>query len=194
MSIPNRRPLIAGNWKMNLDRAAAVALADRVSGADLIIVARGGGSVEDLLPFSDEALVRAVHAVRTPLVSAIGVGGLIVGAISKPVIFKVSVVVVLVATMEWMLQGWSERASADVKRIALNHITALEAKAREIEAMASTLRSGHRVWLVGGLPPLQEGQSAPILPPAPRSGRRGSSRAGLAPRISASLPLRAAAS
>lgn len=39
---------------------------------DVIVVARGGGSVEDLLPFSDEALVRAVHALRTPVVSAIG--------------------------------------------------------------------------------------------------------------------------
>ena len=39
---------------------------------DVIVVARGGGSVEDLLPFSDEGLVRAVHALRTPLVSAIG--------------------------------------------------------------------------------------------------------------------------
>jgi exodeoxyribonuclease VII large subunit len=38
----------------------------------VIIVARGGGSVEDLLPFSDEQLVRAVAAARTPLVSAIG--------------------------------------------------------------------------------------------------------------------------
>jgi exodeoxyribonuclease VII large subunit len=39
---------------------------------DLIVIARGGGSVEDLLPFSDEALIRAVHACRTPVVSAIG--------------------------------------------------------------------------------------------------------------------------
>ncbi|ARZ68124.1 exodeoxyribonuclease VII large subunit [Streptomyces albireticuli] len=39
---------------------------------DVIIVARGGGSVEDLLPFSDEQLVRAVAGCRTPVVSAIG--------------------------------------------------------------------------------------------------------------------------
>ncbi|MGZ4457346.1 MAG: exodeoxyribonuclease VII large subunit [Nocardioides sp.] len=39
---------------------------------DVVVIARGGGSVEDLLPFSDEGLVRAVHAARTPVVSAIG--------------------------------------------------------------------------------------------------------------------------
>ncbi|MEP9381589.1 exodeoxyribonuclease VII large subunit [Nocardioides sp. KR10-350] len=45
---------------------------DRDAEVDVIVVARGGGSVEDLLPFSDEHLVRAVHALRTPVVSAIG--------------------------------------------------------------------------------------------------------------------------
>jgi exodeoxyribonuclease VII large subunit len=39
---------------------------------DVIVIARGGGSVEDLLPFSDEALLRAVAACSTPVVSAIG--------------------------------------------------------------------------------------------------------------------------
>jgi exodeoxyribonuclease VII large subunit len=38
----------------------------------VIIIARGGGSVEDLLPFSDEALCRAVSSCRTPVLSAIG--------------------------------------------------------------------------------------------------------------------------
>lgn len=39
---------------------------------EVVVVARGGGSVEDLLSFSDEAVLRAVHAMRTPVVSAIG--------------------------------------------------------------------------------------------------------------------------
>jgi exodeoxyribonuclease VII large subunit len=39
---------------------------------EVIVIARGGGSVEDLLPFSDEALIRAVAATTTPVVSAIG--------------------------------------------------------------------------------------------------------------------------
>jgi exodeoxyribonuclease VII large subunit len=39
---------------------------------DVIVVARGGGSVEDLLPFSDETLCRAIAASTTPVVSAVG--------------------------------------------------------------------------------------------------------------------------
>ena len=45
---------------------------DRHPEVDVIVIARGGGSVEDLLPFSDEGLIRAVAAARTPVVSAIG--------------------------------------------------------------------------------------------------------------------------
>ena len=50
----------------------ALARLDTDPEVDVIIIARGGGSLEDLLPFSDEALVRAVAAARTPVVSAIG--------------------------------------------------------------------------------------------------------------------------
>ena len=39
---------------------------------EVIVIARGGGSVEDLLPFSNETLLRAVADCRTPVVSAIG--------------------------------------------------------------------------------------------------------------------------
>jgi exodeoxyribonuclease VII large subunit len=39
---------------------------------DVIILARGGGSVEDLLPFSDETLCREIAKCTTPIISAIG--------------------------------------------------------------------------------------------------------------------------
>ena len=51
---------------------AALAELDADPEVDVVVIARGGGSVEDLLPFSNEALVRAVAAARTPVVSAIG--------------------------------------------------------------------------------------------------------------------------
>jgi exodeoxyribonuclease VII large subunit len=50
----------------------ALGVLDRDPDVDVIVLARGGGSVEDLLPFSDETLCRAVAACRTPVVSAIG--------------------------------------------------------------------------------------------------------------------------
>lgn len=50
----------------------AIADLDSLPQVDVIVVARGGGAVEDLLPFSDEALVRAAAQASTPLVSAIG--------------------------------------------------------------------------------------------------------------------------
>ena len=52
-------------------RAALVEL-DAIADVDVIVITRGGGSVEDLLPFSDEGLIRAVAAATTPVVSAIG--------------------------------------------------------------------------------------------------------------------------
>ena len=51
---------------------AAVAELDRIPEVDVIVITRGGGSFEDLLPFSDESLLRAVAAAFTPVVSAIG--------------------------------------------------------------------------------------------------------------------------
>jgi exodeoxyribonuclease VII large subunit len=45
---------------------------DRDPEVDVVVIARGGGSVEDLLPFSNETLVRAVADALTPVVSAIG--------------------------------------------------------------------------------------------------------------------------
>ena len=45
---------------------------DQMPEVEIIIIARGGGSFQDLLPFSDERLVRAAAALTKPVVSAIG--------------------------------------------------------------------------------------------------------------------------
>ncbi|MGB8859188.1 MAG: hypothetical protein WCC60_08030 [Ilumatobacteraceae bacterium] len=83
-------------------------------------------SMEQGVEYTSAAAQPPVTASGWPLVAAVGAAGLIVGAVSKPVVFKVAVVVVLAAAIEWMVLGWSERASgshsynADVRRRLLN--------------------------------------------------------------------------
>lgn len=48
-----------------------------------------------------------------PIIGAFGAGLTAVGLVSAPVVFKAGIVVLLAAIVEWMIQGWSERASSD---------------------------------------------------------------------------------
>ena len=66
------RPVAVQGPKAVEDVVGALRSLDALEEVDVIVVARGGGSVEDLLPFSNEGLLRVVSACRTPIVSAIG--------------------------------------------------------------------------------------------------------------------------
>ena len=73
---PPARVLVAATHVQGPRAAGAVIEAVRAlaaaPGVDVIVVARGGGAFEDLLPFSDERLVRALAACPVPVVSAVG--------------------------------------------------------------------------------------------------------------------------
>ncbi len=52
--------------------AAAIRYANRYRAADLLIVGRGGGSIEDLWAFNEEVVARAVYDSAIPVISAVG--------------------------------------------------------------------------------------------------------------------------
>ena len=72
---PPANVLVAETYVQGPRAAGAVAEALRAlchEGVDVVVVARGGGSFEDLLPFSEERLVRAIADCPVPVVSAVG--------------------------------------------------------------------------------------------------------------------------
>src|SRR5918992_743684 len=73
---PPARLLVAETYVQGPRAAPAIADALRAltesAEIDVVIIARGGGSFEDLLPFSDERVVRAIAAAPVPIVSAVG--------------------------------------------------------------------------------------------------------------------------
>jgi exodeoxyribonuclease VII large subunit len=124
---------------------------DEDAEVDVIVIARGGGSLEDLLPFSDEALIRAVAACRTPVVSAIGheqdtplldyVADLRASTptdAAKRVVPDVSEQLALVAQLRdrarRSVTGWLDRETAWLK--AIRSRPALADPVREVERQA----------------------------------------------------------
>ena len=142
---------------------------DEDAEVDVIVIARGGGSLEDLLPFSDEALIRAVAACRTPVVSAIGheqdtplldyVADLRASTptdAAKRVVPDVSEQLALVAQLRdrarRVVTGWLDRETAWLQ--AIQSRPALADPVREVERQAErvdALRQRARMSLSGSL-------------------------------------------
>lgn len=136
---------------------------------DVIIIARGGGSVEDLLPFSEEALQRAVVAASTPVVSAIGhepdspvldnVADLRAATptdAAKRVVPSVAeeraVIAEARSRMAAALRGWVERERRGLDNIRSRPVLAdpmmpIRARREEVERMRTSMRRELRVLL-----------------------------------------------
>ncbi|MDK4247524.1 exodeoxyribonuclease VII large subunit [Corynebacterium accolens] len=136
---------------------------------DVIIIARGGGSVEDLLPFSEEALQRAVVAASTPVVSAIGhepdspvldnVADLRAATptdAAKRVVPSVAeeraVIAEARSRMAAALRGWVERERRGLNNIRSRPVladpmTPIRARREEVERMRTSMRRELRVLL-----------------------------------------------
>lgn len=121
---------------------------------EVIVIARGGGSLEDLLPFSDESLIRAVAACRTPVVSAIGheqdtplldyVADLRASTptdaakrIVPDVAEQFTIIGQLRARMERSVKGWLDRENAWLQ--GMRSRPALADPVREIERQAEQM-------------------------------------------------------
>ncbi|WP_284852192.1 exodeoxyribonuclease VII large subunit [Corynebacterium rhinophilum] len=136
---------------------------------DVIIIARGGGSVEDLLPFSEEALQRAVVAASTPVVSAIGhepdspvldnVADLRAATptdAAKRVVPSVAeeraVIAEARSRVAAALRGWVERERRGLDNIRSRPVladpmTPIRARREEVERMRTSMRRELRVLL-----------------------------------------------
>ena len=71
MQFEIREVAVQGNTAV-VEVSRALIELDKMENVDVIVITRGGGSFEDLLPFSDESLIRLVSSTNTPVISAIG--------------------------------------------------------------------------------------------------------------------------
>ncbi len=122
--------------------AAALARVARVAGMDVVILARGGGSLEDLWEFNDETLARTIAAVDVPVISAVGhqtdyTISDFVADLRAP---TPSAAAELVVAQKTELEARLERAAgrlAAAARVALHRRRALVDAARHRPGMAS---------------------------------------------------------
>jgi exodeoxyribonuclease VII large subunit len=189
---PPARVLVAETFVQGPKAAPAIAaaiseLAER--GADVIVVARGGGSFEDLLPFSDERLVRAVAASPVPVVSAVGheqdtplldlaadvrastpsvAGRLVVPDLAELVASLDRSHAALGRGARRVLERHAERLATAHERLRRAPLLALERRSARLEAAHGRLRAlSPRATLERGYAIVRAGETLVREPPAP---------------------------
>jgi exodeoxyribonuclease VII large subunit len=159
---------------------AALDLANRRGDCDVLILARGGGSLEDLMPFNDERLARAIAASRLPVVTGIGhdvdlsIADLVAdqrgatpsaaAALVVPDAAEVRQQVVLFEarlrrTLHYRLTGASQRLTALQRHLQLLHPRArLEQQLQRVDELTRRLEQSTRERIAGGAQRLERVQ------------------------------------
>lgn len=105
----------AGNtgWTATVGLTSAVVALVFLTAINFYVRDSNVSSMDTAATQTSAAAQRAPGASFWPLVGAVGAGTVVVGLVTYPVVFKAGLVVLLATLVEWMVQGWSERASAD---------------------------------------------------------------------------------
>jgi hypothetical protein len=103
----------AGGWEGVVGLLSAALVFAFLFGVNYFAKDGNVSAMSDNATTESPAAQPPVERSMWPALTAVAVGALAVGAQSRPIVFKAGVVLLLAAAVEWMVQGWSERASGD---------------------------------------------------------------------------------
>ncbi|MEK7426643.1 MAG: hypothetical protein AAB131_22710 [Actinomycetota bacterium] len=100
-------------WTATVGLVGAAVALTLLTGVNFFVRDSNVGSMQPDATTNSPAAHDAPGSSMWPLIGAVGVTLIAIGIVATPVVFKAGVVVVLATVVEWMVQGWSERASSD---------------------------------------------------------------------------------